>query len=740
MKPVPERIASAARNRVQRSAKQRQQALAAIASGRPMDAEPDRDRRVRRIRRITGVALPQAEAMADYARPAELGLAGERRLGAERIQGLTTDFVGVSFLDLARSAANAVGRIAYRTGQPLGSGFLISPRLLLTNNHVIARGEEAAGLAVEFNYELGIDGRPEAITRFALAPALLFLTNPEDDLDFTLVALGERLDGPGAIEDFGYCPLRDTPDRHVIGEFVNLVQHPAGDYKQVVLRENRLVWRSDHVLHYVADTEPGSSGSPVFNDQWEPIALHHWGEPFRDTVDAGGRPLAREVNEGIRISAVVKALREAQGLSRDARNLLEDALWEASRPVTPPSIPVETNKRRDEQAAGGTWPLAPRVNADGTATWSIRLEFTVGLRVPSVPGAPADSALVPPPAAAVLPTVEPAPERVEVDRRYGRRNGYNPRFLPGFRVDLPKLAPSHRPAPLREPPADDNPNELKYQHFSIVMNAERKLAYFTAVNIDGASWVHILRETGEPKSEAAEAKEVWFDEPRLAPEHQCAQDLYDGQRPRRLFDRGHLVRREDPNWGTAARAKRANADTFHFTNCTPQASTFNQRAQFWQGIENYVLDNAKAERERVTVFTGPVFDDRDPKYRYVKVPRRFWKILVRVEDGELLATAMIADQSDMIRRLPERLGQIVEDAAPEDYAEAFGDMGEIAEYQTSVAEIERLTGLDFGELRDHDTFAGGPEGAEATRRLRSFDELSLGRAGDGAGRTRRNNG
>src|SRR5262249_56939354 len=107
----------------------------------------------------------------------------------------------------------------------------------------------------------------------------------------------------------------------------------------------------------------------------------------------------------------------------------------------------------------------------------------------------------------------------------------------------------------------------------------------------------------------------------------------------RTFDCGHLVRREDPNWGTPSRAKKANADTFHFTNCTPQQWNFNERVRYWAGIENYVLDNAKAEREKVTVLTGPVLGDDDPPYRYVQVPRAFWKILVRVQDGQLLATA-----------------------------------------------------------------------------------------------------
>ena len=156
---------------------------------------------------------------------------------------------------------------------------MISDRLFLTNNHVIPDVNEAQRYLIEFNYEMGINKQPKLISRFILRPEEFFITNTEDDLDFTIVAVGESTNDEGRLSDFGYCPLIGSDDKHVLGEFVNIIQHPEGDYKQVVLRENQLVTRLDKVLHYLADTNPGSSGSPVFNDQWEVIALHHWGGP-----------------------------------------------------------------------------------------------------------------------------------------------------------------------------------------------------------------------------------------------------------------------------------------------------------------------------------------------------------------------------------------------------------------------------------------------------------------------------
>jgi endonuclease G len=305
-------------------------------------------------------------------------------------------------------------------------------------------------------------------------------------------------------------------------------------------------------------------------------------------------------------------------------------------------------------------------------------------------------------------------EAIQIDPNYANRSGYNPNFLSHYTVTLPELSDNQKTQAARKLKVNhgDDPYELKYQHFSIVMNAKRRMAFFTAVNIDGSKWIAIDRTTGEPSK--AEAREIWFEDPRIEHVAQCDQSLYDNQIPKRVFDRGHMVRRLDPTWGTPNRAKRANADTFHFTNCTTQESAFNQQSQYWQGIENYVLDNAKAEDERVSVFTGPVFADDDPDYRYVKVPNKFWKILIREDNGQLLATALLADQSARIRRLPERL------------SEAFDDLSKVAEYQTSVREVERLTGLDFGSLLDHDTFEQGPERIVASKvKLESFDDIKL---------------
>ena len=648
---------------------------------------------------------------------ADKGDVPQGRGGAEKILGRTSDFVGVAFLDLARAAANAVVRIVSEELRPQATGFMISNRLMITNNHVIASPEEARANRIEFNYELGVDKRPRALTRFALDPESFFITNEQDDLDYTVVAVGAREDGAVDPSALGSCPLSAASDKHVLGEFVNIIEHPDGDYKQAVLRENQLVARDDYVLQYAADTNPGSSGSPVFNDQWEAVALHHWGGPHRMVADEQGRPVTDEVNEGIRISAIVKDLQKKRAsLPAPAQVLLDAALNVASRAPTDPTIPIPTGgETMDARRNGSTNSQHPLVQGDA-ARWVIPLEISVRL------GGEASFATPAPAAASSAPAVSvPGSERITVDRHYDNRAGYDPDFLPGAPLPLPSISDALRDDVVSLQGGDGF--ELKYEHFSVVMSASRRMAFFSIANIDGATWKDINRKTGAVGTSESlgtiedsgdpEGGETWYVDSRIPADKQAAQSLYDGQEPR-AFDRGHLTRRQDPCWGSATRAKRANADTFHFTNCTPQHFSFNESAKYWQGIEQYVLDNTTAEHEKVTVITGPVFADGDPPYRDVRVPINFWKIVARVEDGQLAATGLMASQKALIDQtgIPEKIG-----------AETFADLGAVAQYQVSIAEIERRTGLGFDTLRDHDTYGRAPEAASAP--IRSFEEIRL---------------
>ena len=210
----------------------------------------------------------------------------------------------------------------------------------------------------------------------------------------------------------------------------------------------------------------------------------------------------------------------------------------------------------------------------------------------------------------------------------------------------------------------DGSNVLHYTHFSIVMSKSRRLAFYTVVNIDGNQ----LKKIGR--------NDKWYLDPRIKIEYQCGPELYINNQ----LDRGHLVRRSDPIWGDAA--KKANKDTFHFTNCAPQHSNLNQK--IWLDLENYILENAENSNLKVTVFTGPVFKANDIIYRGVQIPEEFWKVAIIVkEDGNLSATAYMQTQKNLIENL--------------EFA-----YGEYKTYQVPISRIERITGLNFGYLRNHD--------------------------------------
>jgi len=487
----------------------------------------------------------------------------------------TADFLGVRYLDDGVAAARAVGRVHIKTASGTlagyGTGFLVSPRLLLTNHHVLPDAATAATSTVEFDYQDGPGGIPLVPREFGFAPDLLFVA--DRDRDFALVAVAGP---PEDLAQYGSHKLTEQQGTVIIGEAVTIVQHPRGEKKQIALRENKLVDIPEQFVHYSADTEPGSSGSPVFNDQWEVVALHHASVPAPEHAEFGGF-----LNEGVRISRILQFLRE-QHLPAQSADVLVDVLGPTPAP------------------------------------------------------APAQAA-----------------ESITIDPDYTNRAGYAPDFL-GVTLPMPEPVGALASAVSAE---------LRYHHFSIRMHRQRRLALFTAVNIDGTQPERPPRESDK-----------WIMDPRLPVDEQVGEGLYVGND----LDRGHLVRRLDPAWGPMFKA--ANDDTFHFTNCTPQHHLFNAGATLWLGLEDYVLTNAENHRLAVSVFAGPVLAADDSIYRDVALPRQFWKMIAMVKpDGRLSVTAYLLSQAELLGEF--RTGK-----------EGFV-YGQYRTFQVPVRRIGDLTGL-----------------------------------------------
>jgi endonuclease G len=263
-------------------------------------------------------------------------------------------------------------------------------------------------------------------------------------------------------------------------------------------------------------------------------------------------------------------------------------------------------------------------------------------------------------------------------------------------------------------PSDDRLTVLDYVHFSVHQDTDRRLAAITAVNIDGARLRNVDRGDN------------WRFDDRLPEEHQAGEELYAGND----LDRGHLVRRRDPVWGDDATARQANIDTFHYPVCAPQAGYFNQSQELWLGLEDHVLEHARAAGQRISVFTGCVFADDDPEYRgEFRIPRLFFKIVAWNQQpalGALASTGYLLDQGeglDRILRRGLRAGEEVPGPGP------------FRTFQVPVGDIAELTGLDMGQLAAADRYrvptAAQDEtvrGARAVRRwreLEGFDDISL---------------
>jgi endonuclease G len=703
-------------DRVVATGEERAEVRSKVRAGRWLEAEPDIVRARSYMARRTASLAPH---------------------GAEAIQGDTNELQPIGFLPFGADARRAVGFVELTTSMSSeqASGFLISPDLFITNAHVIVDANAAAIAAITFDRELDRVGNPRPTTSFRLAPDRCALFSPDTQLDYAIVAVGPRVTGAATVDELGFCPLLNWPDKHVVGMPVNIIQHPQGFPKMVSLRDNVLTARTDETLLYETDTQEGSSGSPVFNDGWEVVALHHWGEPHLRTTDSDGNALPK-VNEGIRISAIYNDLAQrlsAGEFAEDASKLISNALRfseveradiRSSRVLSPPRSRHHPERSLVNRDAGAVEEIIAdtAVDPDGALRISVPLEISVRV-VPDVNVASVNAGLgrTAEPSRLTLthPADRSASEAVKVDLNYSTRHGYDPSFIDHVELPLPIVAHPDRAgivSPLHPNQPDFERGELKYQHFSVVVNGTKRMAMFTATNIDGETYLEVDRKTGQV---TASEGDKWFLDPRIDAATYLGQDFYGNWSD--YFDRGHLTRRSDPTWGTAATAERANADTFHFTNASPQHWRFNESAKLWQGVERYVLENGlfTAEpRRKLCVFQGPVFDPAGDYWADdVEIPAAFWKIVIWPGRDRLRAVGLVVDQSAIVTQ--PRHGM-----APPQPLESV----DVSQQRIRIPDIEQLTGLDFGEqVRAADTITDidQPHVGEAHQLLTRLQDIRL---------------
>ena len=260
----------------------------------------------------------------------------------ERVIDTEDNFLDVYMLAGAIYSTQAVCQIERRDGidvknKALGTGFLIGPDLLLTNQHVVEDQEYLTEIVAHFDYRIDANGVPLPGRVVEFQPSFYFSSDPSL-LDYAMLRLKEQplqhMVLKAKIEGLSYLNLL-LQGKHrgylVLAERflrekyrINVIQHPDGRPMKVVLTHNYVSTdMTDTRVHYIADTMDGSSGAPVFNQSWEVVALHHSGKPYppdtaKDTLKKAWKGYFH-VNEGIPIRALLKDFR-ARGLDRHLPN------------------------------------------------------------------------------------------------------------------------------------------------------------------------------------------------------------------------------------------------------------------------------------------------------------------------------------------------------------------------------------------------------------------------------------
>jgi hypothetical protein len=224
-----------------------------------------------------------------------------------------TRFVGLPWYRTGLERCRAVARVETESGDGIGTAFLVAgpdlhpalpPLVCLTNGHVVPEGLDPDDAWVSFH---GLDGDAPVgvVARFRVTAVPWHEPSTAPGLDTTILVLEGYPPGVGPLpvaDDLPKLGGRTSQRAYIIG-------HPRGlETPQYSLQDNVILDYDDVLLHYRSPTEPGSSGSPVFDNQWRLIGLHHAGRADTPRLhDQGGTYAA---NEAILLSAVRRRLLE----------------------------------------------------------------------------------------------------------------------------------------------------------------------------------------------------------------------------------------------------------------------------------------------------------------------------------------------------------------------------------------------------------------------------------------------
>lgn len=225
---------------------------------------------------------------------------GDREELERRIFDEST-LLDIAFLRRGVQLSAAVARLLVTLpgGQYYGTAFRIGGDLLLTNHHVLYdqdSGKPASEVVAWFGYENDLAGQPLAHQTVTCLPETIA---GDAERDWAVIRVGTPMPASSpVIKLTGAGPVR--PDDRVY-----IIQHPNGGTKKIGMIHNVVRYVDDDVIQYWTDTEAGSSGSPVFDEDWQLVALHHrW-------VEQQNQGVTEYRNQGQRISRVADGLTAA---------------------------------------------------------------------------------------------------------------------------------------------------------------------------------------------------------------------------------------------------------------------------------------------------------------------------------------------------------------------------------------------------------------------------------------------
>lgn len=246
-------------------------------------------------------------------------------------------------------------------------------------------------------------------------------------------------------------------------------------------------------------------------------------------------------------------------------------------------------------------------------------------------------------------------------------SGYNPNFL-STKIELPKFALRLEGKVLSKPELRDTVYR-DYIHYTLAMHEHRRSPIFAALNIDQSSFISVDRGG-------------WDIDDLIGAENQMDNAYYYKNR----WDRGHIARRASAAWGDSIRDARAASDsTMFFTNACLQFDSFNQDE--WLAMEDWVRSLKADKDNKITVFSGPIYGDSSlfvsPENRKpAEIPAAFFKVVCFInKQDDLEVRAFI---------LPQDLEAMSDWRGNNRY--------DYQTYQTTVAEIEELTGIVFPDI------------------------------------------